>query len=309
MHKDRRGYSYKTRRDGERVTREYIGGAASISLRIEQNKKEAQSQERAIQEKRRLDDDALDTVIGRLCDETTAITHNALEAVGYHRRKSEKWRKRHKSKRGSMTNQSAAIEKLRAKAEIAATKSELKELIRRASGGDKAAAKRFFELKDAAPDGSLTQYGDIHRIVQETLLHKICKKDLITHETMKRHMTAMAQDLAGPQASPLEMMLAQRIALCYFHLYYCDNIAILNDGNEAWTNADDKMQQKRIDAANKRYLAATKTLAQVQRLNLPDVQINVGEKQVNIGTFNTSGTMPNARENQALASLQEADAE
>ncbi len=39
--------------------------------------------------------------------------------------------------------------------------------------------------------------------------------------------------------------------------------------------------------AHKRYLSAIKTLAQVQKLQLPSVQFNVAEKQVNIGRVTT----------------------
>ena len=40
--------------------------------------------------------------------------------------------------------------------------------------------------------------------------------------------------------------------------------------------------QRRIDRAQKRFLSAIKALALVRRLQLPAVQVNIGEKQMNI---------------------------
>ena len=39
---------------------------------------------------------------------------------------------------------------------------------------------------------------------------------------------------------------------------------------------------KRLDRAQRRYLAASKTLAQMRKLRVPAVQVNIGEKQVNV---------------------------
>ncbi len=297
MHKDKRGYFYKSRRVAGRAEREYVGGASSYRLQAEIKTQYERSLENEDRQRHRRDADELDKLIIWLCDETTVLMHNALEKSGWHRRKRGHWRKRHKSKRGIMEKQTTAqIEKLRAKAEIVATATQLKELIRRGKSGDKAASERFFELSDAKPDGGLVQYGDIARIAQEFLLKRICGKDLILHGSMERNMAAMAQELAGDTASPLEMMLAQRVAITHFHLHYCENIAVLNFGNESWTPDDEKVSERRTNAASKRHLSACKALAQVQRLQLPDVQVNVG-------TLNA----PAARENQTLAALGAAD--
>ncbi|MFC1611640.1 hypothetical protein ACFL6C_11830 [Myxococcota bacterium] len=40
---------------------------------------------------------------------------------------------------------------------------------------------------------------------------------------------------------------------------------------------------KRVDRAQRRYLQAIKTLAQVRRLLRPSVQVNIAEQQVNVG--------------------------
>jgi hypothetical protein len=42
--------------------------------------------------------------------------------------------------------------------------------------------------------------------------------------------------------------------------------------------------QKRVDACQRRYLRAVETLARVRRLGVSPVQVNIGDKQVNIAT-------------------------
>ena len=48
----------------------------------------------------------------------------------------------------------------------------------------------------------------------------------------------------------------------------------------AWE--DDAAHGKRIDQAERRYLRAIKALAEVRRIQLPAVRVNIREKQVNV---------------------------
>jgi hypothetical protein len=45
---------------------------------------------------------------------------------------------------------------------------------------------------------------------------------------------------------------------------------------------DDTFHQQRITRAQRRYLAAIKALAQVRKLGVPAVQVNIGDKQINV---------------------------
>jgi hypothetical protein len=51
---------------------------------------------------------------------------------------------------------------------------------------------------------------------------------------------------------------------------------------ERLTWAEDKAHRKRIEQAARRFLRAIKALAAVRRLQLPAMQVNIGEKQVNV---------------------------
>ena len=48
------------------------------------------------------------------------------------------------------------------------------------------------------------------------------------------------------------------------------------------TRGDAQAVQMRVDAAQNRYLKAVKTLAQIRKLGVPVVQINVAAQQTNV---------------------------
>jgi hypothetical protein len=53
-------------------------------------------------------------------------------------------------------------------------------------------------------------------------------------------------------------------------------------GRKDLTLQQAEFHQRRMDAANRRYLAALRTLALVRKLAVPALQINVANKQVNV---------------------------
>ncbi len=60
---------------------------------------------------------------------------------------------------------------------------------------------------------------------------------------------------------------------------YVRNIQALERG---LSQANDTFHQQRIERAQRRYLAAIKALAQVRKLGVPAVQVNIGDKQINV---------------------------
>ena len=93
-------------------------------------------------------------------------------------------------------------------------------------------------------------------------------------------LDAMGQELSGPEPSPLERLLVERIVMCWLHLYYAEAIYIQSMSELTLRQAE--FHQKRITLAHNRYLSAIRTLAQVRRLGVPAVQVNIGEQQVNV---------------------------
>jgi hypothetical protein len=106
--------------------------------------------------------------------------------------------------------------------------------------------------------------------------------DLAAAEATRRKAAQLRSDLAGPEATPLERLLADRAIACWLQVSYVDTLLAqrLRGGALPWEATDH--YQRWLDRAQKRYLAALKTLAQVRRLLAPLptlMQVNIADKQ------------------------------
>ena len=70
-------------------------------------------------------------------------------------------------------------------------------------------------------------------------------------------------------------------ALCWLRLQLIEQqYSGVQAGNMTLPQGD--YWERRLSAAQRRYLRAVETLARVRRLRVPALQVNIGEKQVNI---------------------------
>jgi hypothetical protein len=86
-------------------------------------------------------------------------------------------------------------------------------------------------------------------------------------------------DLAGPDSSPLEKLLAERIAICQATLECMETIFFQDNRIGIHSSI---LHQNRISMVQSRLIQAVRALAQVRKLQIPNVQVNIGEKQVNL---------------------------
>jgi len=149
-----------------------------------------------------------------------------------------------------------------------------REIMRRAQEGDAAVvpALRTMLRED---DDELLDAGHLARMALARAASK--EGDLLTREIYIRQMEKDAEELAGPNPSPLEKVLAEKVAISRFRCYYYESLSVLQLGQG--TLQIDDHRHKRLARANRDFLAACKALAQVRKLELPFVQLNVAEKQ------------------------------
>jgi hypothetical protein len=77
----------------------------------------------------------------------------------------------------------------------------------------------------------------------------------------------------------VERLLAERAVACWLHLYHLETVYA---GKQSMTLDLGTYYQKCLDRAHKRYLTALKALAEVRKLALPVLQLNIARKQVNV---------------------------
>ena len=169
----------------------------------------------------------------------------------------------------------------------AADTSELWELVHKAEKGDAKAVPLLRELLSSSPAFVERLGGNLAQQAEWSLLNGFFGNNLSAQEALKRKMELLRQELADPNATALERLLAERIALSWLGLYAAE--ALFNQQSKDLSNRQAEYWQNRIDRAHRRYLSAIRTLATVRKLAVPVLQLNIAKKQVNIAGGATEG--------------------
>jgi hypothetical protein len=155
---------------------------------------------------------------------------------------------------------------------------ELVALTDRAQKGDTTALPALRELlKEPAAVDLLG--GDLARHAQLTLIGKFSGKNLLFREALTRKLELLRAELAGPNPSALERLLVERVVACWLHLHHLEQVYAQKESMALEVGT---YYQRSITSAHKRYLSALKTLAQVRKLAVPVLQVNIAKKQVNV---------------------------
>lgn len=163
--------------------------------------------------------------------------------------------------------------------------------LERACKGDESALPEVREMFNTDPR-LVEIMGNLSRQAEVSWAETALGKNLAAKEGVRRYLRKIRCDLGAESSTPLERLLIERIAVCWLHLQYAELIYVQNMGDLSLHQAE--FQQRRIDRAQKRFLAAIKALAVVRRLQLPLVQVNIAEKQMNVVAPNRQlpGTIP-----------------
>jgi hypothetical protein len=121
----------------------------------------------------------------------------------------------------------------------------------------------------------------VARRVEGDLVDRLTGRDLAFREALTAKLDAMRAELAGPDASPLERQLVDRAVLCWLVVHGTE-YQFAHAGEMSQKQAE--YWEKRINACQRRYMAAVKMLATVRRLAIPVIvgQVNIGRIQANM---------------------------
>jgi len=158
-------------------------------------------------------------------------------------------------------------------------------LIKRSERGDDSAMRELRPLLKTAPD-ILSKFGQLAENTQRSLVTSMAGDNLIFQEGLLRRLDGMRQELAGANPTPLETILVERIVTCWLEVEYFDALYAQNMKDTGFRAGD--YMQRRVDRAHRRLLSAAKSLAVIRRLQLPVMQVNIGEKQVNVASSGKS---------------------
>ncbi len=164
----------------------------------------------------------------------------------------------------------------------------LRTLSEKVEKGDKGARKRLRKaVRESSPE-VISRASDISRRGQWALIRTASANDPLTKEALLARVELISADVAGPDPSPLEVLLTERICSLWVLI---EVLELLMSAQLSPSKSRDHLGPvsylqhvlKWQESASRRFLSAIKTLAQVRRLqsrmpnSLTNVQINLSE--------------------------------
>jgi hypothetical protein len=181
------------------------------------------------------------------------------------------------AKRSSAARPEGAIEGAAGRRRRRKLLEEVQPLLERAQKGDKEVLPKIRAALDEVP-GLTTLFVDLAREAERSLIRHVSGDNLLIKEGLPRQLETMRKDLAGPNPSPLEGLLVERVVATWLQLRLFETHYAKNLGN--LTVAQGEYHQRRLDRLHGRHLSAVKSLSQVRKIG-PAVQINIADKQIN----------------------------
>ena len=161
---------------------------------------------------------------------------------------------------------------------------ELRALAQKAQDGEEGARGELRLALHRSSPAVITECSDTLRVFRSMLAEKIAAGDVLIKEATVVQAERLALELAGENPTPLEVVLAERVASLWILTELQEALMAAFYYKGRGTPPSVALQMARLqESAHRRYLAAIKTLAQVQKLQGPSrVQVNIGGNQVNV---------------------------
>ena len=163
---------------------------------------------------------------------------------------------------------------------------ELQALSNKVKDGDKEARKELRRALSTSSPEVVARASDLARWGQKTLIPTAAGKDPLMEEALVARLDVMRADIAGYDASPLELLLTERIVSCWLLVETLDALVSVQLGPHLKAEQRAPMSYLRHvfkwqESVNSRYLSAIRELARVRKLqsNTPGIQYNT---QINV---------------------------
>jgi hypothetical protein len=125
----------------------------------------------------------------------------------------------------------------------------------------------------------LESFGSSAEWLKRTIVRKAAGENVAVQEAIAGQIESVRSELAGPDPTPMERLLAERAALCWMLVNWYENSV---QDCDRMSIAQANHHQAKIGRAHSRFLSAVRTLAQVRKLALPVLQLNIARNQVNV---------------------------
>lgn len=285
-------YYTRSRKVAGRAVREYVGNGplAELEAKTDALKRLRREEEAKTWREEQESLESLDQAAEELNEAAEILTRAALLAAGYRQHNRGEWRRNVDQKRPKTEEQGLIVpaEKVSTPIKVEEVSrsseellNELRPLVAQAREGDEEASHRIRGILEETPKLAQTVLNTAAKKAERILLKRTSGNDILLREALSLQLEAMRKEIAGPDPTPLERLLAERVAACRLQLQQADVSYASRLGK--LTIAQSEYHQRRLDRLHRRYLSAIRALVQVRKLLKPTVtQINVAEQQVNV---------------------------
>jgi hypothetical protein len=161
--------------------------------------------------------------------------------------------------------------------------------------------ERAYKAKKPAKDDLQTirkfliDYPEYCRVVfsmTEAVQQQIIKNwgdDEVAKTAIEEHAVFVRDEMGYHDAPIMEKMLIDNIVTAWLRLQWLDYLVSAKMAGD-FRIPHMEFWQKSLAMAQRNYLAACETLAKVRKMRLPNIQLNIGDKQINIAGNPQSGS-------------------
>lgn len=137
---------------------------------------------------------------------------------------------------------------------------KIKSILVKAQAGDRSVLP---DLKRILASNDLVNLlGDLGVRIQDELIHRIAKNDLLLQEGVTHKLNQIRNNLLADESSPLERQLVDRVALCWLSLHATE-LEYTQLGR--LSAKEDDLWQRRLSQLQSRYLSSLKMLNTVRK--------------------------------------------
>jgi hypothetical protein len=261
-HKNGHTYYYLKMRVGPRVLSKYACGGpmavwmAEVDRQRREEDEARRRAERAVIDRWRAEEREEVAYYRRVESLFTAF----MNAAGYHRPNRSRWGRRRVGRTHKV---------------VAYMHDREADVLERLQDGDLKQLPEFRRILNAHPDWA-DLWGDPGRLALDDALERLDKKNAAIGAATRHKLDALRKQLAGDDPTPIEQLLAERCVQTWYYLGHAEYLYATNDQQ---TYRQLEYMERRIDRAHRRFVQSLKALADVRRLGLPAmaVQVNIAQ--------------------------------
>lgn len=272
-------YYYRVQRSTNgRLTKTYYGTGAVARRAAQEDAHQRTLRQQAQIDQQRLHH--LETQLTTLTHVVRTLVSATLVGQGFHQHQRGDWRRWRHLPMHHQQEGAFAMEEFPLPVESGTSFDTLKNLVQQAQQGDTTILPLIRTLLDQVPELWENSHVLAHQ-VERSWTTALSGHDLMSQEIIAREVEGLRSQLLGPQPTPLEKLLVDRICVCWLALQHTELHAARRFNERAVVLT--ASEEHRLDKVHHRFLSASRELARVRKLLQPTttLQVNIGTNQTN----------------------------